>query len=117
VVGLYDDLHVLIEGDEKAQKALYRELTEVAAQHLGDIGLADAEQGSGLDLFQASFFHDRIDLEDQLCLDEVFFGVGQAEILKHVAASDFATLLAHIVISLYQVKMCQPHNSCHSEPG
>jgi hypothetical protein len=34
VVGLYDDLHVVIEGDEEAQKALHGELAEVAAQHL-----------------------------------------------------------------------------------
>ena len=39
MVGLYDDLHVLIEGDEEAQKALHGELAEVAAQHFGDIGL------------------------------------------------------------------------------
>ena len=32
--GLYDDLHVLIEGDEEAQKALHGELTEVAAQQI-----------------------------------------------------------------------------------
>jgi len=38
VVGLYDDLHVLIEGDEDAQKTLQGKLAEVAAQHLGDIG-------------------------------------------------------------------------------
>jgi hypothetical protein len=44
VVGLYDDLHVLIEGDEEALKALHGELAEVAVQHLGDAGLADAEQ-------------------------------------------------------------------------
>jgi hypothetical protein len=31
VVGLHDDLHVLIEGDEEAQKALHGELAEVAA--------------------------------------------------------------------------------------
>jgi len=38
VVGLYDDLHVLIEGDEEAEKALHGEPAEVSAQHLGDIG-------------------------------------------------------------------------------
>ena len=48
VVGLYDDVDVLIEGDEAAQTALHGELAEVAAQHPGDIGLADAEQGGGL---------------------------------------------------------------------
>ena len=37
-VGLYDDLHVVIEGDEEAQKApLHEELAEVAAQQLGEI--------------------------------------------------------------------------------
>jgi len=39
VVGLYDDVHVLIESDEEAQKALHGKLAGVAAQHLGDIGL------------------------------------------------------------------------------
>jgi hypothetical protein len=29
VVGLYDDVHVVIEGDEEAQKALHGELAEV----------------------------------------------------------------------------------------
>jgi len=48
VVGLYDDVYVLIEGDEEAQKALHAELAEVAAQHPGDVGLAGAEQASGL---------------------------------------------------------------------
>jgi hypothetical protein len=35
VVGLYDNLDVLIEGDEEAEKALHGGLAEVAAQHLG----------------------------------------------------------------------------------
>jgi len=47
VVGLYDDVHVLIEGDEEAQKALHGELAEVAAQHLETSGCG-CEQGSGL---------------------------------------------------------------------
>jgi hypothetical protein len=64
VVGLYDDLHVLVEGDQEAQKALDGKLAEVAAQHLGDIGLADAEQGGGLDLFEAALLDDRVDFED-----------------------------------------------------
>jgi len=112
VVGLYDDLHVLIEGDEEAQKALHGELAEVAAQHPGDIGLPGAEQGGGLDLFQAALFHDRIDLENQLCLDQVLFGVGQAEVFEDVAASYFVFPVAHIVMSLYQ-----PPRTADSSPG
>jgi len=34
VVGLDDDVHVLIEGDEEAEKALHGELAEVVAQQL-----------------------------------------------------------------------------------
>ena len=41
---LYHDLHILIEGDEEAQKALNGKLPELTAQHLGYIGLADAKQ-------------------------------------------------------------------------
>jgi hypothetical protein len=44
---------VLIDGEEEAQKALHGELAEVAAQHPGDIGPADTEQGGGLDLFHS----------------------------------------------------------------
>lgn len=40
----YDDFNILVERHEEAQKALDRKLPEVAAQHLGDIGLFDAEQ-------------------------------------------------------------------------
>ncbi len=44
-------MYILIErrrGAGKPQKALHGELAaEVAAQHPGDIGLADAKQGSG----------------------------------------------------------------------
>jgi hypothetical protein len=37
VVSFYDYLHVLIERQEEAQKALHGELAEVDARHVGDI--------------------------------------------------------------------------------
>lgn len=43
-VRLYDDLHILIERHEEAQKALNRKLPELAAQHFRHIRLANSEQ-------------------------------------------------------------------------
>ena len=62
---------ILIERHEKMQKPLNRELPKLPAQHLGYVGLTDAKKLGGLDLFQAAIFHDRVDLEDQLCLNKV----------------------------------------------
>jgi len=50
-VRFYRDFNILIECHEKAQQALHGKLPEFTAQHLGDIGLADAEQIGRLDLF------------------------------------------------------------------
>jgi hypothetical protein len=94
-VRLYDDLHILIEGYEKAQKSLNGKLPELAAQHFGYIGLTDAEQIGGLDLFQSAFFQDSVDLEHKLRLDQMFLCIGHADVLEHVAASGFVSFLAH----------------------
>jgi hypothetical protein len=42
----YHDFNILIERHEKAQKALDRKLPELAAQQLGDIGLASRFRGN-----------------------------------------------------------------------
>jgi len=44
----YDDLYILVERNQETQKAFHGELTELAAQHLRDIRLPDAEQRGGL---------------------------------------------------------------------
>jgi hypothetical protein len=43
-VRLYDDLHILVQRHQEAQKTLNRKLPEIAAQHLRYIGLANSEQ-------------------------------------------------------------------------
>jgi hypothetical protein len=63
-VRLNDDLHILIERHEKTQKPLNGELPEVPAQHLGYIGLADAEQIRGLHLFRAKWDRRNYGLEN-----------------------------------------------------
>src|ERR1017187_5300905 len=99
VMRLDDDLHILIERHEKAQQALNGKLPELTAQHLGYVGLADAQQIGRLDLFQATLFHERVDLEYKLRLDEMLFRIRRAEILEHVPAADFVSLFAHGSIS------------------
>ena len=91
----YRDFNILIECHEKAKKALHRKLPELAAQHLRHIGLADAEKIGRLDLFQSALFHERVDLEDKLRLDEVLVRIPHAEILEHVPAAVFMSLFAH----------------------
>src|ERR1700728_2327484 len=91
-VRLYDNLNVLIERNEETQQALYGKLPELPAQHLGDIGLPDAEKLGGLDLFEAALLQEGVDLEDQLRLDQMLRGIWYAKILEHVPASDFVFL-------------------------
>ena len=45
------------------RQALDGKLPEIAPQHLRYIGLADAEQITGLNPFQSAIFHDRVDFE------------------------------------------------------
>jgi len=88
-VRLYDNLHILIERHQKAQQSFNRKLPELTAQHLGYIGLANAERVGGLDLFQAAVFHDRVDFEHKLRLDQMFFGIRYTDIFEHIPASGF----------------------------
>src|SRR5208282_3621387 len=68
----HQDFHILIERYEKTQQALHRKLPELAAQHLGDIGLPDTE---------------------------VFGRIPYAEILEHVPPAAFISLFAHRSLS------------------
>ena len=44
---------------------------------------------SGFDLFQPSLFHDRVDLEYQLSLDETLIRVWHADVFEYIAAAYF----------------------------
>ena len=48
---LHHNFHILIQRHQEAQQAFNGELAELAAQHLGYIGLADSEQLSGFYLY------------------------------------------------------------------
>jgi hypothetical protein len=97
VMWLYHDLYILIERYEEAQKALNGKLPELTSQHLGNVGLADAEQLGGLNLFETALFHDGIDLEYKLRFNEVLLRIRHTNVLEHIATPEFISLLAHSV--------------------
>src|SRR5271165_141573 len=100
-VRLDDDLHILIESHEEPQKALNGKLPELTAQHLGYIWLTDAKQIGSLHLFQTAILHDRVDLEYKLRLDQMLLRIRHTDVLEHIAASGFVSLLVgHGCISL-----------------
>jgi hypothetical protein len=104
-VRLDDDFNILIEGHEEPQQAFDGERPEIAAEHFRDIGLLDAEQIGGRGLFQTALFHDAVDLEDKLGLDQMLIGVLHTEILEHVPASGLISFfIAHGCLSLLSVR-------------
>jgi hypothetical protein len=96
---LDDDLDILIERHQKAQKALNGKLPEFASQHLGNVGLFDAEKVGSLNLLQAAIFHDRVDFENELRLDQVLFGIRHADVFEHIPAPGFVSRLPHCSLS------------------
>jgi hypothetical protein len=74
----YHDFNILIEGHKEAQEALNGKLPEFAAEHLGDIGLANAEQIGRLDLFQPAFLHESVDFEDKPRFDHMVVRIRHA---------------------------------------
>ena len=44
---------------------------------------------SGFDLFEPALFHDRVDLEYQLSLDEMLIRIRHADVFEYIAAAYF----------------------------
>ena len=84
-----------LSATRKRSRRSTEKLPEISAQHLRDIGLADAEQASCFGLFQPALLDDLIDLEHEARLCQVLFHIRHAEILKYIPALDFVLLLGH----------------------
>ena len=89
VSGLPVGLHILTQRHEEPQQTFNRKLPKLASQHFGYIGLTDSKQTSGFDLFQPSLFHDRVDLEYQLSLDEMLFRIWHTDFFEYITAAFF----------------------------
>ena len=63
------------------------------------VRLANIEQRGGLGLFHVALFHDGVDLEHQLRLDQMLIRIRHTDILEHIAAPAIARLRALYVIA------------------
>ena len=95
-----NDLDILPKRYKETQQTFDRKLPKLPAQHFGDIGLANAKQTCSFDLFQAALFHNRVNLQHQLRLDQMLFGIGKAEVSEDIVASFFIICVAHGFLSL-----------------
>src|SRR6266702_3858713 len=84
----FDD-YVVFEGGGKVHEALDGEAFEFVALEGGDLGLVDAEDVGGLCLGEFASDEDFVDHDAEAEFGVEFLGVGQAEVGKDVARTDF----------------------------
>lgn len=84
----FDD-YIVFEGCGEVHEALDGEAFELVALQGGDFGLVDAEEAGGFGLSEFAVGEDFVDDDAEAELGVEFFGVGQAEVGKHVARTDF----------------------------
>jgi hypothetical protein len=83
--GLHDDLHIVPQCHEEAHQALDRIPPELACQHRRHLGLIDTHELSRGRLRQMALADGPVDLDYQSGLDQVFAGVGQAQVREYIA--------------------------------
>ena len=76
------------ECDEESHQPFDRVAAELACQHSGHLGLIDAHEISRGRLGQLPLPDGLVNLNDQAGLDQVFAGVGQAEVREDVSRTD-----------------------------
>ena len=77
----------MAEGDQESHEAFDGVAAEVAGEHGGDFGLIDAENRGGGGLGEAARADGAIDAEDESGFEDVFGGIGEAEVGEYVAAA------------------------------
>src|SRR3989304_2406505 len=94
------DLYVVAEGGEKFHETLGRKGTGSSTHQVGDVRLRNAEDLAGLGLCQLACLENPVNLKRQAGLEQLLFGIWQAEIGEHVAGAflDFnlGPLLRHV---------------------
>ena len=86
---LHDNLYIVPECDEESHQPFDRVAAELACQHSGHLGLIDAHEISRGRLGQLPLPDGLVNLNDQAGLDQVFAGVGQAEVREDVSRTGF----------------------------
>ena len=81
------DVHLVIQPIEAANQAVQRELSDTAGNNGRHVGLLEAKQDRRLGLGELAAFDDRTNFPDQLCLEQLFFGIGKAKVSENIAAA------------------------------
>jgi hypothetical protein len=88
-VWLNHDLDISVKPSQEFHEAIDRVFPKIASEHARDLGLTDSHALSGLRLGQLALPRQAVDFRDDLRLEQVGLGVGQAEIGKDVVTSGF----------------------------
>ena len=85
--GADGDFDVLTQSREKFHEASNGKVTRAVPHQQGDLGLLHAENFGDLDLCHAAALEDGIDLQGELCLEQLLLRIGKAEVCKDVSAA------------------------------
>ena len=88
-VRLNHDLNISVKSGQEFHEAIDRVFPKIASEHAGHLGLTDAQALSSLCLCQLALSRQTVNFRDDLRLEQVGLGIGQAEIGKDVVASGF----------------------------
>src|SRR6202795_1525536 len=85
--GADGDFNVMGQSREELHKASNGEVACAIPHQQRDLRLLHAEDFGDLDLGHAAVLEDRIDLQGELCLEELLFGIGKAKVCEDVSAA------------------------------
>jgi hypothetical protein len=81
------DFNVLPQGGKEFHKASDREVTRAIPHQQRDLRLLHAEKFGDLDLCKAAVLEDCIDLQSELCLEQLLLGIGKAKVGEDILAA------------------------------
>ena len=81
------DLDVVAQPRQAVHHFAFRQIAEVAAHHVGGLGLSNAHALGGVLLCQATALHGFSDFDHQAGFDFQLIGVGQTKVSKYVAGT------------------------------
>jgi len=78
------DFNIPTQSREEFHEASNREVTRAVSHQQRHLGLLNAEDFGDLDLCHAAVLEDRVDLQRELRLEQLLFGIGKTKVSKDV---------------------------------
>jgi len=83
----HGDFHVLTQSREKFHEASNGKVARAISHQQRDLRLPRAENFGDLNLCHAAVLQDRVDLQGKLGLEQLLFGIREAQVCKDVSAA------------------------------